>query len=278
MKIGGTAKDALRINWSQNICASGYIIEKYENGKWNRIARIADANTTTYRVENLKPESTYNFRIKAFDFDGSVPIYSEYQNISGKTNSASNTSATVSNVTGVKIGGRAADALRINWNKVNGTSGYIIEKYENGKWIRIARIADANTQTYRVEGLKASTTYKFRIEAFSFSGKTPLYSTYAYINGRTNPAVATGVCIGGTAKDALRVNWNKVNGASGYIIEKYDNGNWIRVARIADANTQTYRVEKLKSNTAYVFRVRSFDFDGSTPLYSGSQYVTGSTL
>ena len=278
VKIGGTAKDALRINWSQNICASGYIIEKYENGKWNRIARIADANTTTYRVENLKSASTYNFRIKAFDFDGSVPIYSEYQNISGKTNSASNTSATVSNVTGVKIGGRAADALRINWNKVNGTSGYIIEKYENGKWIRIARIADANTQTYRVEGLKASTTYKFRIEAFSFSGKTPLYSTYAYINGRTNPAVATGVCIGGTAKDALRVNWNKVNGASGYIIEKYDNGNWIRVARIADANTQTYRVEKLKSNTAYVFRVRSFDFDGSTPLYSGSQYVTGSTL
>ena len=278
VKIGGTANDALRINWSQNICASGYIIEKYENGKWNRIARIADANTTTYRVENLKSASTYNFRIKAFDFDGSVPIYSEYQNISGKTNSASNTSATVSNVTGVKIGGRAADALRINWNKVNGTSGYIIEKYENGKWIRIARIADANTQTYRVEGLKASTTYKFRIEAFSFSGKTPLYSTYAYINGRTNPAVATGVCIGGTAKDALRVNWNKVNGASGYIIEKYDNGNWIRVARIADANTQTYRVEKLKSNTAYVFRVRSFDFDGSTPLYSGSQYVTGSTL
>ena len=278
VKIGGTAKDALRINWSQNIGASGYIIEKYENGKWNRIARIADANTTTYRVENLKSASTYNFRIKAFDFDGSVPIYSEYQNISGKTNSASNTSATVSNVTGVKIGGRAADALRINWNKINGVSGYIIEKYENGKWIRIARIADANTQTYRVEGLKASTTYKFRIEAFSFNGKTPLYSTYAYINGRTNPAVAAGVCIGGTAKDALRVNWNKVNGASGYIIEKYDNGNWIRVARIADANTQTYRVEKLKSNTAYVFRVRSFDFDGSTPLYSGSQYVTGSTL
>ena len=128
-----------------------------------------------------------------------------------------------------------------------------------------------------MEGLKASTTYKFRIKAFGFSGSKPLYSTYTYINGRTTPMAVTGVCIGGTAKDALRVNWNKVSGASGYIIEKYENGNWNRVARIADGNTKTYRVEKLKKNTAYVFRIRAFDFDGNTPLYSDSKYVNGST-
>ena len=223
VKLAGRASDALRINWNTNSSASGYIIEQYKDGNWSRIAKISGANT--YRIENLESSRQYNFRVCGYTTDDGDEVYGSYAYVSGITNPKS--------VTGVKIGGTAKDALRINWSQNICASGYIIEKYENGKWIRIARIADANTQTYRVEGLKASTTYKFRIEAFSFSGKTPLYSTYAYINGRTNPAVATGVCIGGTAKDALRVNWNKVNGASGYIIEKYDNGNWIRVARIA---------------------------------------------
>ncbi len=269
VKLAGRADDALRINWNINSSASGYIIEQYKNGNWSRIARIADKNTKTYRIEKLTNSTDYRFRIQGFNFDNGTPVYGSYTYVSGKTNP--------SITTGVKIGGRAVDALRLNWNKVSGASGYIIEKYENGKWNRIARIADVKTRTYRVEGLKASTTYKFRIKAFGFSGSTPLYSTYTYINGRTNPMAVTGVCIGGTAKDALRVNWNKVSGASGYIIEKYENGNWNRVARIADGNTKTYRVEKLKKNTAYVFRIRAFDFDGNTPLYSDSKYVNGST-
>ena len=269
VKLAGRADDALRINWNINSSASGYIIEQYKNGNWSRIARIADKNTKTYRIEKLNNSTDYRFRIQGFNFDNGTPVYGSYTYVSGKTNP--------SKTTGVKIGGRAVDALRLNWNKVSGASGYIIEKYENGKWNRIARIADVKTRTYRVEGLKASTTYKFRIKAFGFSGSTPLYSTYTYINGRTNPMAVTGACIGGTAKDALRVNWNKVSGASGYIIEKYENGNWNRVARIADGNTKTYRVEKLKKNTAYVFRIRAFDFDGNTPLYSDSKYVNGST-
>ena len=269
VKLAGRADDALRINWNTNSSASGYIIEQFKNGNWSRIARIADKNTKTYRIEKLTNSTDYKFRIQGFNFDNGTPVYGSYTYVSGKTNP--------SKTAGVKIGGRAVDALRLNWNKVSGASGYIIEKYENGKWNRIARIADVKTRTYRVEGLKASTTYKFRIKAFGFSGSTPLYSTYTYINGRTNPMAVTGVCIGGTAKDALRVNWNKVSGASGYIIEKYENGNWNRVARIADGNAKTYRVEKLKKNTAYVFRIRAFDFDGNTPLYSDSKYVNGST-
>ena len=183
-----------------------------------------------------------------------------------------------SKVTGVHIGGRASDALRINWNKVNGASGYIIEKYDNGKWNRIARIADVNTKTYRVGDLKNASSYLFRIQSFSFNDNTPIYSDFEYIDGKTNPAGISGVRIGGQATDALRVNWNKVSGASGYIVDKFENGSWIRVARIADANVNTYRMEGLKNNTSYVIRVQAFSFDGKTPLYGGYQIISGNTL
>ena len=267
--IGGRAGDALRINWKKDSKASGYILEQYKNGNWTRIARIGNNATTTYRVEKLVPSTTYQFRIQAFAFDGSTPVYGKYTYINGKTNPAI--------ISGAKIGGRAGDALRLNWNKDSKASGYIIEQYKNGNWTRIARIGSNATTTYRVEKLSPSTTYKFRVQSFGFDGNTALYGNYGYVSGKTNPAVISGLKIGGTANDALRLNWNKDSKASGYIIEQYKNGNWTRIARIGSNATTTYRVEKLSSSTTYKFRVQAFGFDGNTALYGSYSYISGVT-
>lgn len=269
LKIGGRATDALRLNWNKNTTAEGYIVEQYKNGAWTRIARIGSNSTVTYRVEKLSASTTYKFRVRTFNFNGSTPQYSDYQYINGKTNPLA--------PKGVKLGGRAADALRLNWNKNANAEGYIIEQYKNGAWTRIARIGSNSTTTYRVENLGASTTYKFRVQSFGFDGNTPLYSAWTYVNGKTNPSSMSGVKIGGTAKDALRINWNKNNTSQGYIIEQYKNGAWTRISRLGSNSTTTYRVEKLSAHTTYKFRIQAFNFDGNTPLYGTWSYVNGTT-
>lgn len=269
LKIGGRAGDALRLNWNKNTSADGYIVEQYKSGSWTRIARIGSNSTVTYRVEKLSPSTKYNFRVKAFKLNGNAATYSSYKNISGITNPAT--------ISGLKIGGHAADALRLNWTKNSKASGYIVEQYKGGKWTRIARIGENSTTTYRVEKLSASTTYKFRVQAFGFDGKTALYGNYAYINGKTSPATVTGIRIGGTAKDALRVNWNKDSKASGYIVQQYKNGTWVRIARIGNNNTTTYRVSGLKSGSTYIFRVQAFGYDGKTAIYGGFAMIPGTT-
>lgn len=274
LKIGGTAKDALRLNWSKNNSANGYIIEQYKDSSWKRIKKIESNSTVTYRVEKLSAGTTYKFRVMAYGFDGNTPLYSAYQNVSGTTTAASKAPSTVSDF---KIGGRAVDALRLNWTKNNSASGYIIEQNKNGSWTRIARIASNATNTYRVEGLKDSTTYQFRIKAFGYSGNNAVYSGYKNISGTTLPTAVSGVKIGGTAKDALRLNWNKNSKASGYIIEQYSDGKWVRIARIGSNSTTTYRVEKLKSKTSYVYRIKAFCFDGSTAIYGNYSYISGVT-
>lgn len=269
LKIGGRAGDALRLNWNKNTSADGYIVEQYKSGSWTRIARIGSNSTVTYRVEKLSPSTKYNFRVKAFKLNGNAATYSSYKNISGITNPAT--------ISGLKIGGHAADALRLNWTKNSKASGYIVEQYKGGKWTRIARIGKNSTTTYRVEKLSASTTYKFRVQAFGFDGKTALYGNYAYINGKTSPATVTGIRIGGTAKDALRVNWNRYSKASGYIVQQYKNGTWVRIARIGNNNTTTYRVSGLKSGSTYIFRVQAFGYDGKTAIYGGFAMIPGTT-
>ncbi len=180
----------------------------------------------------------------------------------------------VNDIQGLKIGGRAGDAIRLNWNTDSNASGYIIEQNNNGLWTRIARIGNNATTTYRVEKLVPSTTYQFRIQAFGFDGDTPVYGNYAYISGMTNPAIISGAKIGGHAGDALRLNWNKNEKASGYIIEQNKNNKWTRIGSNA---TTTYRVEKLSPSTTYKFRIQAFGFDENTPIYGAFSYTSGTT-
>ena len=270
-KLGGRAADALRINWSKNASADGYIVEMYQGNKWVRVAKITSNNTTTFKKSGLKASTVYKFRVRAYKMSGSTALYGNYSaTVAARTNP--------SVMTGAKLTGRAADALRINWSKNASADGYIVEMYQGNKWVRVAKITSNGTTTYRASGLSASTVYKFRVRAYKMSGKTALYGNYsATVTARTNPSVMTGVKIGGKAKDALRVNWTKNASAQGYIVEMYKGGKWVRVAKITNGNTTTFRKAGLAKNTAYKFRVCAYYMSGKTALYGGYGSVSGKT-
>ena len=271
VKLGGRAADALRINWTKNANADGYIVEMYQGNKWVRVAKITSNATTTYRASGLKASTVYKFRVRAYKMSGKTAVYSAYSNeLAARTNP--------SVMKGAKLGGRAADALRINWTKNASADGYIVEMYQGNKWVRVGKITNNSTTTFRKAGLKASTVYKFRVRAYKMSGKTALYGNYsATVTARTNPSIVKGVKIGGKAKDALRVNWTKNSSAQGYIVEMYKGGKWVRVAKITNGNTTTFRKAGLAKNTAYKFRVRAYHMSGKTALYGNYGSVSGKT-
>ena len=270
-KLGGRAADALRINWTKNASADGYIVEMYQNGKWARVGKITNNSTTTFRKAGLKAATVYKFRVKAYKMCGTTAFYSAYSaTVAARTNP--------SVMTGAKLCGRAADALRINWTKNASADGYIVEMYQGNKWVRVGKITNNSTTTFRKAGLKASTVYKFRVRAYKMSGKTALYGNYsATVTARTNPSVMKGVKIGGKAKDALRVNWTKNASAQGYIVEMYKGGKWVRVAKITNGNTTTFRKAGLAKNTTYKFRVRAYHMSGKTALYGNYGSISGKT-
>ena len=271
VKLGGRAADALRINWSKNASADGYIVEMYQGNKWARVGKITNNSTTTFRKSGLKSGTVYKFRVRAYKMNGSVALYSDYSaTVAARTNP--------SVMIGAKLGGRAADALRINWSKNTSADGYVVEMYQGNKWVRVAKITSNNTTTFRKAGLKASSVYKFRVRAYKMSGKTALYGNYsATVTARTNPSIVKGVKIGGKAKDALRVNWTKNASAQGYIVEMYKGGKWVRVAKITNNSTTTFRKAGLAKNTMYKFRVKAYYMSGKTALYGNYGSVSGKT-
>ena len=270
-KLCGRAADALRINWTKNASADGYIVEMYQGNKWVRVGKITNNSTTTFRKAGLKASTVYKFRVKAYKMCGTTAVYSAYSaTVAARTNP--------SVMTGAKLCGRAADALRINWTKNASADGYIVEMYQGNKWARVGKITNNSTTTFRKAGLKASKVYKFRVRAYKMSGKTALYGNFsATVTARTNPSIMKGVKIAGNAKDALRVNWTKNASAQGYIVEMYKGGKWVRVAKITNGNTTTFRKAGLAKNTTYKFRVRAYHMSGKTALYGNYGSISGKT-
>ena len=271
VKLAGRAADALRVSWNRNTSADGYIVEIYKDGAWTRAGKITTDSTTDFKVTGLKASTFYKFRVRAYKMSGNTAVYSDYgTTLTARTNP--------SVIKGAKLAGRAADALRISWDRNTSADGYIVEIYKDGAWSRAVKTTNNSITTYRAEGLKASTVYKLRVRAYKMDGTAAYYGNYsAEVTARTNPSVMTGVKIGGTAKDALRINWSKNTSAQGYIVEMAQNGEWVRVAKITDNSTTTFRKAGLAKNTSYRFRVCAYHMSGSTPLYGTYVSVSGKT-
>ncbi len=262
---------SVTLQWNKNTSATGYELQKWDGQKWVALTKLTSNATTTYTIKNLKAATTYKYRIRAYKMNGNTALYSNY---SATVTAMTNPSV----IKGAKLTGRAADALRINWTKNASADGYIVEMYQGNKWVRVAKITNNNTTTFRKAGLKASSVYKFRVRAYKMSGKTALYGNYsATVTARTNPSIVKGVKIAGKAKDALRVNWTKNASAQGYIVEMYKGNKWVRVAKITNGNTTTFRKAGLAKNTAYKFRVKAYYMSGKTALYGNYGSVSGKT-
>ena len=86
-KFTGSAvsASAVKLDWSKNDKATGYVIEQYKGGKWTVLATTKNNTTLSFTVKGLAKGTTYSFRIKSFRKTGSTTEFSEYTAIKAAT-------------------------------------------------------------------------------------------------------------------------------------------------------------------------------------------------
>ena len=171
-------------------------------------------------------------------------------------------------LTGVKVKTQGSTSLTLAWDKNASAKGYIIEQYKGGKWTQIAKTSSNATVTYTVNGLKADTTYTFRIKAYAISGESEIYSDYVRIAGKTRIANVASFKGSAVSASAVKLDWSKNDKATGYVIEQYKGGKWTAIATTKNNTTLTFTVKGLAKGTAYSFRIKSFRKTGSTTEFS----------
>ena len=261
-KFTGSAvsQTAVKLDWSKNDKATGYVIEQYKGGKWTQIAVTKNNYTLTFTVKGLAECTPYSFRVKAYKNDGGKTNYSDYVTVKASTLLGTVKNAKVTLVTGSWI--------TLEWAKNDKATGYSIEQYKGGKWTVIATTKNNTTLKFTVKGLKNDTTYSFRIRTYKTAGASNVYSDYVRIAGKTRiPNVAT---FTGSAVSAseVKLDWSKNDKATGYVIEQYKGGKWTALATTKNNTTLTFTVKGLAKGTAYSFRIKSFRKTGSTTEFS----------
>ena len=268
---GSTVSDsAVKLDWSKNDKATGYVIEQYKGGKWTVLATTKNNTTLTFTVKGLAEGTAYSFRIKSFRKTGSTTEFSEYTAIKAAT--------LLDGVSDFKVTSVTGSWITLEWAKNDKATGYAIEQYKGGKWTVIATTKNNTTLKFTVKGLKNDTTYSFRIRAYKTAGGSNVYSDYVRIAGKTRIANVASFKGSAVSASAVKLDWSKNDKATGYVIEQYRGGKWTALATTKNNTTLTFTVKGLAKGTAYSFRIKSFRKTGSTTDFSEYTAIKAATL
>ena len=262
---GSQTKSSAVLGWDKVSGADGYAVELYTGGKWNEVFRTSDSSVASCTVGSLKGNSTYSLRIRAF----AGTVYSDYTRLAVKTKLA--------NVAGLKAQGVTATAVKLDWARNAGATGYIIEQYKGGKWTQIAVTKNNTTLTFTVKGLAECTPYSFRVKAYKNDGGKTNYSDYVTVKASTLLGGVKNAKVTSTTGTWITLGWDRNAGATGYVLEQYKGGRWTEIAVTKNNTTLKFTVKGLKNDTTYSFRIKAYKTVGDTTTYGSYVRVVGTT-
>ena len=258
------------IKWAESTSADGYIVNIYKNGKWVTIGNISGSENTSYTIKNLSSASSHKIYVKAYKKFGQSTAYSSPTKITVYTAPAA--------VSGFKTASRTTDSVTIKWNKHSKADGYIINRYENGTWVRLKTIYSPTTTSYTIKGLSPAETQKLYIKAFTIINGKYLFSAPTKLNTLSNPQPVENLRTIKRSTSSVTLKWNKNEQADGYIVNIYENGKWKTIKRIAGNGNLSYTIKGLSPNTQYKLYVKAYKSYGNSTAYSGPTKITVRTL
>ncbi len=269
-KVKSKTNISANLQWNKNISVDGYVLDKYDGKKWVTIKTFTSNANTSFNVTGLKASTTFRFRLRAYKTIDNVKEYSAYTYLNVNTRPYT--------TTGMKCSSKTNVSANLQWNKNISADGYVLDKYDGSKWVTIKTFTSNTNTSFNVTGLKASTTFKFRLRAYKNFVDGKEYSAFTYLNVNTRPYTTTGFKMKSATKNAITIQWNKNVSASGYCIEKWDGSKWVQIQRYTSNANVTYTATGLKANTAYKFRIRAYKTIGNVNEYSAySAVVTART-
>lgn len=183
-----------------------------------------------------------------------------------------------------KLTAKAASetTIKLTWSKVSKATGYYVYTVDpaTGK----EKIAAKTTKPeYTATKRKVGVEYSYRVYAYKTSGKTTVRSeepspTVTAKTSVTKPGKPAKLKISSYGDKSIKLSWNKVTGASGYYVYKYDDKakEYVKLGTVKSGGTTSYTAKNLTSGTKYTFKVQAYrTVQGVTATGSKSGSVSG---
>ncbi|MBQ6934983.1 MAG: leucine-rich repeat protein, partial [Clostridia bacterium] len=265
------ASNGVKVSWSTVANATGYTVysSTYNTKpkKWSgwKNRGTAKATATSWVDKNAtKSGAYYKYTVRACN---GKDIKSSYNKDGVKTLFLATPTVKIAN---------NAKGVKVTWNKITGSKGYIIYRSEinNGKWSNWKNMGTVkNTILSWVDkNAQSGTTYRYTVRAVNGNYKSA-YKASGSLIFLSQPTVKVA-----NASNGIKVSWNKVDGITGYTVysSTYDAktkkwSSW-KNRGTAKANKTSWVDKNVKSGVKYKYTVRAVN--GKTK----STYVSSSAL
>lgn len=268
-------QNKITLSWSgatDNVGITSYKLYDITSSTTPSAIAVIDGNTTSYSVRNLKPSTSYKFKVEAVDSTGNCST-------NGPSISTATTAPVFDNTVPTWTSGKlsasniAQNSVTLTWTEADdnvGVDGYNI--YQGSSTTPIATV-DNTINTYNVTKLTPGTNYTFTVQAVDASANlsvdgpkvtimTPeapkwqagTVSASSIINVQPN---ATGPIYTAVQNDSTTLTWSGAVdpvGITSYII--LESG---KIVATVDGDVNTYTVAGLTPGQTYNFEVEASD-------------------
>ena len=261
---------------------TGFAVERCTGSGCSNFSQFVTvgANVTSYSNVVLTSNTTYRYRVSAFNTAGS----SKYSNIAEATTLPPPLPpAAPSNLT---LQGISSSQINLAWvDNSSNESGFQIERCQGtavscsgGSFAQIAQVGP-NVTGYNNTGLSAATTYTYRVRAYNSAGNSA-YTSSAEATTQAAPqppAAPSNLNLQVTSSSQISLTWtDNSSNEDGVRIERCAGsgcGNFAQVAQVGP-NITSYNDTGLAAATTYVYRVRAYNSVGNSAYSSPAQATT----
>jgi pyruvoyl-dependent arginine decarboxylase (PvlArgDC) len=167
--------------------------------------------------------------------------------------------------------------ITLEWSMSTDGSGYEVEQYKGGKWVRISKTDSSANCALTVTNLTPGTSYTFRVRLRKVSGSTVQYGGYIRAVATTVLPNVTTFTASQTTSRTITLKWDKNADATGYVVEQYKGGKWTQILKTTGNTTLQCTASSLAPETRYSFRMKSYKKTGNAVVYSDYTNIAATT-
>lgn len=265
------ADGSLKIKWSGLDNVDYYEIwrDTKDAYDYEKIDEVSDA--TSFIDDTVELGTRYYYLVRPVFNDGTTGEYSK--SISGVALAKTNFT---------KVEAKSGKKVALTWEKVSQAEGYLIYRKdsEDGKYNQIGKVTSGKTLTYTDTVKSNNKTYTYKIQAYNTNNGKQGVGAYSSTKSAKTLAKAKITGITSSNEEVLKISWNKVSGAKGYIISrstKKDSG-YSEIDTVSGEKTTSYTDDTVKAGKTYYYKVEAYNVNSGTKGYGGaSDAVAGKT-
>ncbi|MDD5653503.1 MAG: fibronectin type III domain-containing protein, partial [Candidatus Omnitrophica bacterium] len=257
--ISGTK---INLTWEDNSSnESGFKLQRSLNSSFNNSTVIDLAvNTAYYEDENLTPNTTYYYRIYAFNNIGN----SAYSNIVSAV-TLEYTPAAPSNLSATATASNQAD---LSWmDNSQAEDGFKLERATNATFSDKSTIKlNANVTAYSDLQLNANTKYYYRICAYNENGDSAYSNVVSVTTPENLPLAPTGLTATAVSANKVDLRWsdNSNNETKFNIYRRTGASGDFALLTFVAANVAQYTDNSVAASTLYYYRVKAVNSVGES--------------